>query len=85
MAQDKAIAEIKSPFGLDIDSTQKLLLITSELFRLNHAFSARASGLDDALAKRNNAQSKRKRYDRMKVCTLLLEAHDRHDHQSAWC
>jgi hypothetical protein len=71
MAQDKAMVEIKSSFGLDVDSTQKLLLITSEFFRLNHAFSARNSGLDDALAKRNNAQSKRKRYDRMKVCTCF--------------
>ena len=59
--------QLKDPFGLDPDSTQELVLATSETFRLGHQLLAIHKGLEDTLDARNNPQSRRKRYDRMKV------------------
>lgn len=73
--QDQAMEQIHSPFGLDVDSAQTLLLATSELFRLVNTLGHHSRGLEDALTKRNNAESRRKRYDRMKVCSTLATNH----------
>lgn len=59
--------EVNTPLGLDFDHTQMLVLATSELFRLSHDLSFRHRGLEDALSARNKQESKRKRYDRLKV------------------
>lgn len=59
--------EVNTPLGLDFDHTQMLVLVTSELFRLSHDLMFRHKGLEDALAARNKQESKRKRYDRLKV------------------
>jgi hypothetical protein len=63
--------ELQDPFGLDPDSTQKLVLATAEVFRLVHQLQTTHQGLEVSLLSRNNAQSKRKRYDRMKVCIAM--------------
>jgi hypothetical protein len=60
--------QLYDPFGLDPGSTQELVLTTAETFRLAQQLDLVHKGLDEALMSRNNAQSRRRRYDRMKVC-----------------
>ena len=61
------MATLNDPFGLDPDSTQRLVLTTAETFRLAQQLLETHKGLDEALLARNSAQSKRRRYDRMRV------------------
>lgn len=65
--QDKCMDELKSPSGLDFDSTQQLVLASSELFRLCHELRQRHDGLDEAISTRVRGETKRIRYDQMKV------------------
>lgn len=67
LLQDKCMDELNSPYGLDFDSTQQLVLASSELFRLSHDLRQRHDGLDDAISKRVRGDTKRNRYDQMKV------------------
>lgn len=59
--------ELNSPVGLDFDHTQKLVLASSELFRLSHELHQRHDGLEKAISRRAKGETKRKRYDEMKV------------------
>lgn len=59
--------ELNSPFGLDFDNTQKLVLASSELFRLSRDLRQCHDGLDRAISKRVNRETKRRQYDDMKV------------------
>ena len=70
--QDKNMETLTSPFGMDAESTQRLVLATAELFRLAQSLKLKQKGLEDALTKRNNTQSRRARFDRMRVrCRYL--------------
>lgn len=61
------MAQLLSPFGMDPDGTQKLVLVTAELFRLQQQLKVRMEGLEEILTNKSTAESRRLRYDRMKV------------------
>jgi hypothetical protein len=65
--QDAQMATLLSPFGMDPDGTQNLVLVTAELFRLQQQLKIRMLGLEEILMNKSSAESRRKRYDRMKV------------------
>lgn len=65
--------KLQDAFGLDPDSTKTLVLTTADVFRLVHQLHRTHKGLEDSLLSRNNAQSRRNRYDRMKVCFTYFQ------------
>lgn len=64
--------ELNSPYGLEFDDTQQLVLASSELFRLSHDLNRCHDGLETAISTRVKGETKRKRYDQMKVSLSLL-------------
>eukprot|EP00892_Ulva_mutabilis_P002192 jgi/Ulvmu1/11974/UM082_0053.1 len=64
--KDKCMDEINSPFGLDFDSTQQLVLASSELFRLSHQLHQCHAGLENVISNRCKGETKRNQYDQMK-------------------